>query len=55
MLNHFDVWVPHKLNGKQTNKHLLDHISACNSLLKHNENVPFLQQIAVGNEKWICM
>ena len=44
-----DVWVPHKLSEKN----LLDHISACNSLLKHNENVPFLKQIVTGDEKWI--
>ena len=48
-VNHFDVWVPHKLSEKN----LLDGISACNFLLKHNENVPFLKQIVMGNEKWI--
>ena len=48
-VNRFDVWVPHKLSEKN----LLDHISACNSLLKHNENVPFLKQVVTGNEKWI--
>ena len=40
-VNCFDVWVPHKLSEKN----FLDHICACNSLLKHNENVPFLKQI----------
>ena len=40
-VNHFDVWVPQKLSEKN----LLDLISACNSLLKRNENVPFLKQI----------
>ena len=30
-VNRFDVWVPHKLSEKN----LLDHISAWNSLLKH--------------------
>ena len=35
-VNRFDVWVPHKLSEKN----LLDHISACDSLLKHNENIP---------------
>ena len=35
-VHHFDVWVPHKLSEKN-----LEHISACNSLLKRNENVPF--------------
>ena len=34
----FDVWVPHKLSEKN----LLDHISACDSLFKRNRNVPFL-------------
>ena len=36
--NHFDIWVPHKLSKK----HLLDHNSSYDSLLKHNENIPFL-------------
>ena len=48
-VNHFDVWVLHKLSEKN----LLDHISACDSLLKHNENVPFLKQTVIGDEKWI--
>ena len=48
-VNHFDVWVPHKLSKKN----LLDCISACDSLLKCNENVPFLKQIVTGDEKWI--
>ena len=33
----FDVWVPHKLSEKN----LLDHISACDSLLKCNEKFHF--------------
>ena len=45
----FDVWVAHKLSEKN----LLDRISACNSLLKHNENVLFLKQIVTGDEKWV--
>ena len=48
-VNHFDVWVPHKLSKKN----LLDHISACDSLLKRNENVPVFKQIVTGDEKWI--
>ena len=48
-MNSFDVWVPHKLSKKN----LLDRISACDSLLKRNENVPFLKQIVMGSEKWI--
>ena len=38
-VNRFDVWVPHKVSEKN----LLDHISACNSLLKCYENVPFFK------------
>ena len=34
-VNHFDVWVPHKLSKRN----LLDRISACDSLLKSNKNV----------------
>ena len=48
-VNHFDIWVPHKLSEKN----LLDCISACDSLLKHNKNVPFLKQVVRDNEKWI--
>ena len=48
-INHFDVWVPHKLSKKN----LLDHISPCDSLLKCNENILFLKQIVTGYEKWI--
>ena len=48
-VDRFDVWFPHKLNAKS----LLDHISTCDSLLKRNENVPFLKQIVMGSEKWI--
>ena len=48
-VNRFDVWVPRKLSKKN----LLDCISACDSLLKCNKNVPFLKQIVTGNEKWI--
>ena len=48
-VNYFDVWILRKLSGKN----LLHRISTCNSLLKLNENVPFLKQIVTGNEKWI--
>ena len=34
-------------------KNLLDHISACDSLLKCNENVLLLKQIVMGIEKGI--
>ena len=43
------VWVPHKLSEKN----LLDCISACDSLLKRNENVPFSKQIVMGYKTWI--
>ena len=36
-VNRFDVWLPHKLSEKN----LLDHISTCNSLLKHNKKFHF--------------
>ena len=45
----FYVWVPRKLSKKN----LLDCISACDYLLKRNENVPFLKQIVMDDEKWI--
>ena len=48
-VNRFDVWVPHKLSKKN----LFDHISICDSLLKCNEDVPFLKQIVMVDEKWI--
>ena len=35
------------------NKNLLDHISACNTLLRHNKNISFLKQIMTDSEKWI--
>ncbi|XP_066864385.1 histone-lysine N-methyltransferase SETMAR-like [Kogia breviceps] len=47
-VHHFDVWVPHKLNGKN----ILDRISTCDSLLKCKENVPLLKKIVAGTEKW---
>ena len=53
-VNHFDVWIPHKLSNRKI-KNLLDHISACNSLLKHNENIPFLKQIVTGSGYFIIM
>ena len=35
---------------KKKKKNLIDHVPACNSLLKHNVNVPFLKQIVMGSE-----
>ena len=37
---------------KLREENLPDSISTCDSLLKHNENIPFLKQIVMGNEKW---
>ena len=37
----FDVWVPHKLSEKS----LLACISTCDSLLKCNEKLPFLNKL----------
>ena len=48
-VNRFYVWVPHKLSEKN----LLDCVSSCDSLLKRNENIPFLKQIVTDDEKWI--
>ena len=48
-VHHFDVWVPHKLSKKN-----LDHISACDYLLKLNENVPFLKQIVMDEKSGYC-
>jgi len=48
-INRYDVWVPHNL----TEKNLMDRISICDSLLKRNENNPFLKRIITGDEKWI--
>ena len=44
--NCFDIWFPHKWK-----KSLLDCISACDSLLKGNENVLLLKYIVMGDEK----
>lgn len=46
-VNHFDVLSSTHIKKKN----LLDHIFTCNSLLKHNKNVPFLKQIVTGNKK----
>ena len=48
-VNRFDVWVPHRWSEKNR----LDRISSCESLLKRNENVPFLKQIVTGHGKWL--
>ena len=48
-VHHFDVWVLHKWKKKKN----FDHIFTYDSLLKLNENIPFLRQIVKGDEKWI--
>ncbi|XP_050480294.1 histone-lysine N-methyltransferase SETMAR-like [Bombus huntii] len=49
-INRFDVWILHDLMERNL---LMDRISICNSLYKHNEETSFLKQVATGNEKWI--
>uniref|UniRef100_D3TLF6 Mariner transposase n=1 Tax=Glossina morsitans morsitans TaxID=37546 RepID=D3TLF6_GLOMM len=44
-----DVWVVRDL----TRKNLLDRISICESLLKHNELDPLLKRLITSGEKWI--
>uniref|UniRef100_V9IC99 Histone-lysine N-methyltransferase SETMAR n=1 Tax=Apis cerana TaxID=7461 RepID=V9IC99_APICE len=44
-----DIWVPHVLKEKD----LLCRIDICDSLLKREENDPFLKRIVTGDEKWI--
>ncbi|XP_018366071.1 PREDICTED: histone-lysine N-methyltransferase SETMAR-like [Trachymyrmex cornetzi] len=48
-VNRYDVWVPHDL----TERNLMDRISVSDSLLKRNENDPFLERTITGDEKWI--
>lgn len=49
-INQYYVWVPYDLTEK---KKLIDCISICDSLLKHNENNSFLKQLIMGDEKSI--
>ncbi|XP_053980666.1 histone-lysine N-methyltransferase SETMAR-like [Hylaeus volcanicus] len=48
-VSHYDVWVPHDL----TEKNIMDRISISDSLLKRNENDPFLKRLITGDEKWV--
>lgn len=48
-VSRYDIWVPHHLNEKS----LIDRISICSSLLKRNQESPFLKRIITGDEKWI--
>lgn len=44
-----DVWVPHVL----TERNLCLRVDACDSLLKRQENDPFLKRIITGDKKWV--
>ncbi|XP_035222849.1 histone-lysine N-methyltransferase SETMAR-like [Stegodyphus dumicola] len=44
-----DVWVPHVL----TERNLCRRVDVCDSLLKRQENDPFLKRIITGDEKWV--
>ena len=44
-----DVWVPHELKEI----HLVQRLTICHSLLKREENDPFLKRMVTGDEKWI--
>lgn len=48
-ISRYDIWVPHNL----TEKNRIARIMACESLLKRNEDVPFLRRIITGDEKWV--
>ena len=49
MVSKCDVWVPHQLSEKN----LMDRMAISNSLLKRNEEAPFLKRLVTGDEKWI--
>ena len=36
-----------------TEKNLMQRVSICNSLLRHNNSEPFLKQFITGDEKWV--
>ena len=38
---------------QEKKKKIPDLISVCNSLLKHNKNILFLEKFVMGDEKWI--
>ncbi|XP_053995679.1 histone-lysine N-methyltransferase SETMAR-like [Hylaeus anthracinus] len=44
-VSRYDVWVPHDL----TEKNIMDRISISDSLLKRNENDPFLRRLITGD------
>ncbi|GFW02431.1 putative DD34D transposase [Trichonephila clavipes] len=43
------VWVSHQL----TPKNMMDRISICKALTKHNEIDPSLRRMVIGDEKWV--
>ncbi|XP_029641251.1 histone-lysine N-methyltransferase SETMAR-like [Octopus sinensis] len=44
-----DVWVPHNF----TEANLVQKVSICDTLLKKENNEPFLRRIVTGDEKWV--
>lgn len=48
-VNKCGIWIPCKLSEIN----LIDRISICDSLLKRNNNNPFLKRIIIGDERWI--
>ena len=44
-----DVWIPHQLEEI----HSIKRITTCDSLLKREENDPFLKRMITNDEKWI--
>lgn len=49
LISKLDIWVPHVL----TERNLCSRINVCDSLLKRQENDPFLKRIITGDEKWV--
>ena len=49
LVSRYNVWVPHDLNEKN----LIDCVSICDSLVKRNQNDPFLKRIITGDEKLV--
>lgn len=44
-----DIWLPHELKEI----HLVKRVNICDSLLKREQNEPFLKRLITGDEKWI--
>lgn len=49
LVSKLDVWVPHILKERD----ILRRIDTCDSLIKRQENDPFLKRLITGDEKWI--